>query len=77
MPIEDQGTRVILGFIFIDLLFSVIAAAVAFAITYNEYVHHYPTKKEPIKMGLDTALMTFIVFIILGILGVIALHWMT
>ena len=74
---EDQSLRVITGYIFIDLLFSVIAACVAFAITYNEYVHHYASKKEPIKLALDTALMTFLVFVFMGVLGVIALHWMS
>jgi len=74
---EDQSIRVISGYIFIDVLFSLIAACVAFAITYNEYVHHYPTKKEPIKLALDTAVVTFVTFIILGGLGVIALHWMS
>jgi len=74
---EDQGIRIINGFIFIDLLFSFIAAIVAFAITYNEYVHHYATKKEPIKLAIDTAVFTFITFIILGALGVLALHWMS
>ncbi|MCB4792871.1 MAG: hypothetical protein LHV68_13460 [Elusimicrobia bacterium] len=74
---EDQSVRVITGYVFIDLLFSFIAACVAFAITYNEYVHHYPTKKEPIKLALDTAVTTFIVFVILGGLGVLALHWMS
>ena len=74
---EDQSVRVILGYVFIDLLFSFIAALVAFGITYNEYVHHYPTKKEPVKLALDTAITTFIVFIILGGLGVIALSLMS
>ena len=74
---QDQSTRIILGHIFIDLVFSFLAACVAFAITYGEYVHHYPTKKEPIKLALDTAIMTFIVFIFLGGLGVLALHWMS
>jgi len=74
---ESQSYRMITGFIFIDLLFSFIAAIVAFAITYNEYVHHYATKKEPIKLALDTALFTFFTFIVLGALGVLALHWMS
>ena len=74
---EDQSIRIITGFVFIDLLFSVIAACVAFGITYNEYVHHYATKKEPIKLALNTALFTFVTFIILGALGVLALHWMS
>ena len=67
----------ITGFIFIDLLFSVIAAIVAFGITYNEYVHHYATKKEPVRLALDTALFTFITFIVLGAMGVQALYWMS
>jgi hypothetical protein len=73
---EEQGVRIISGYIFIDLLFSFIAACVAFAITYNEYAHHYPTKKEPLKLALDTAVVTFVVFIVLGALGVVALYWM-
>lgn len=74
---EQQGLKVISGYIFIDLLFSFIAACVAFGITYNEYVHHYATKKEPVKLALDTALFTFIVFLFLGALGVVALYWMS
>jgi len=74
---EDQSIRIISGYIFIDLLFSFIAALVAFGITYNEYVHHYPTKKEPIKLALDTAITTFIVFVVLGGLGVLALNLMS
>ena len=74
---DQQTTGVISGYIFIDLLFSFIAACVAFGITYNEYVHHYPTKKEPIKLALETATVTFVVFVFLGLLGVIALHMMS
>ena len=73
---EDQSVRIILGYVFIDLLFSLLAACVAFAITYGEYVHHYPTRKEPLKLGLSTAMTTFIVFMILGGLGVLALQMM-
>jgi inner membrane protein involved in colicin E2 resistance len=74
---EQQSLGVITGYIFIDLLFSFIAACVAFGITYNEYVHHYPTRKEPLKYALSTATFTFIVFLAIGIMGVIALHWMS
>lgn len=65
------------GYAFVDLLFSLIAAAVAFGITYNEYVHHYPTKKEPIRLALSTAIFTFITFLALGAMGILALHWMS
>jgi hypothetical protein len=74
---ESQSYRMITGFIFIDLLFSIIAAIVAFGITYNEYVHHYATKREPVKLALDTALFTFVTFIVLGAMGVLALYWMS
>jgi hypothetical protein len=74
---DEQTIRVIIGYVFIDLLFSFIAACVAFAITYNEYVHHYPNKIMPVKLALDTATTTFIVFVILGGIGVVALTLMT
>lgn len=64
------------GYVIIDMIFGVIAALVAFMITYNEYVHHYPTKKEPTKLALNTAVFTFIVFLVLGVMGIIALNMM-
>jgi len=64
------------GYIFIDLIFSFIAGLVAFSITYMEYVHHYPTKKEPLKHAASTAIFTFIVFVVIGMGGVIALYMM-
>jgi hypothetical protein len=75
--VQDQSTKIIFGYIYIDLIFSFLAACVAFAITYGEYVHHYPTNKEPRKLALETATVTFLVFIFLGALGVLALHWMS
>jgi len=55
-------------FFFIGLVFSPLAAACAFIITYGEYTHHYPTKKEPLKLAWEATIFTFIAFttLILG-----------
>jgi len=48
---------------FIFLPFALIAAVMAYLISYNEWMHHYPTKKEPRKIALESAVFAFIVFI--------------
>ena len=55
-------------FFVISLVFSPLAAACAFIITYAEYEHHYPTKKEPLKFAWKEAMFTFLTFMVL-ILG--------
>jgi len=50
------------GIYFIFLSFAFIAAMMAYLISYNEWIHHYPTKKEPRKIALETAIFTFVVF---------------
>jgi len=50
----------------IGLFFSPIAGAMAFLIFYNEYLHHYPNKKQPLKIAFEAALLTFTLFIILS-----------
>ena len=47
---------------FIGLIFSPIAALAAFLITYKEYEHHYPGKKEPLKLALEAAFFAFAFF---------------
>jgi hypothetical protein len=54
------------GLYFILLPFTLIGSVMAYLITYNEYVHHYPTKKEPRKTALEAAIFTFIVFSVLS-----------
>jgi small neutral amino acid transporter SnatA (MarC family) len=51
-------------FLVIGLVFSPLAAMCAFIITYGEYSHHYPTKKEPLKLAWEAAIFTFIVFMV-------------
>jgi len=53
----------------VGLLFSPIAGAMAFLIFYNEYVHHYSNKKQPLKIAFEAALLTLILFIILSIIA--------
>ena len=46
-----------------------IAAVMAFLTTYEEYTHHFLDKKEPFRLGMRTAIFTFIVFVALSILA--------
>jgi hypothetical protein len=61
-------------YIFLDVVFSVIAALVAFLIAYGEYARHYATKTEPLKLAFRTAGFAFIVFLVLGMFAAIMLH---
>ncbi len=48
----------------------------AYLITYNEWVRHYPTKKEPRKMALEAAIFAFVVFAgIMFIAMFVLTHW--
>ena len=47
-----------MGIYFIFLPFSLIAAVMAYLVSYNEWMHHYPTKEKPRKMALEMALFT-------------------
>jgi len=55
------------GIYLLLLPFALIGSVMAYLITYNEYVHHYPTKKEPMKMSLEAAILTFAVFSVISI----------
>jgi hypothetical protein len=56
-------------FFVIGLVFSPLAAACAFIITFQEYKHHFPDNHEPVKMAFQTAIMTFIVFLLLSVMA--------
>jgi hypothetical protein len=51
-------------FLTVTLVFSPLAAIMAFLIVYDEYRHHFEEGKTPLKMGLRAALVTFILFIL-------------
>ena len=52
----------------IGAVFGVFASMMAFLITYEEYVHHYIGKREPLLASFQTALFTFFVFVGLALL---------
>jgi len=54
--------------ILIGLIFSPIAAAMAFFITYEEYSHHFTDKKKSLKAAFEAAIFTLIIFGILSLL---------
>jgi hypothetical protein len=44
-----------------------LAAIMAYIITYQEYQHHYPDSGTPRRMALQTAVYTFVFFVILSL----------
>ena len=50
------------------MIFSILAAIIAFLITYQEYAHHYPDKRDVLKAALRTGGFTFTFFFALGLL---------
>ena len=60
----------------IATILSLLAAAAAFVITYEEYVHHYPDKRKALKTALDAAIFALALFLALGLLlAVILPFW--
>jgi len=52
----------------IAVTFSLLAAVMAFLITYEEYRHHYLDKQTVLKTALNAAGFTLVVFLALGLL---------
>jgi len=52
----------------IGAIFGLFVSIMAFLITYEEYVHHYIGKCEPLIASFQTALFTFFVFVGLTLL---------
>ena len=48
----------------IGLIFGSLGALMAYLITYKEWIHHYTSPEIPRKMALETALFTFIFFLV-------------
>jgi hypothetical protein len=49
-------------------VFSVLAGLIAGFISYNEMVHHYMEKKEPLKQALQTGTLTFLFFMFITLM---------
>ncbi|HET6401562.1 MAG TPA: hypothetical protein VFH95_09205 [Candidatus Kapabacteria bacterium] len=63
-------------YLIIGLLFSPLAAAAAFLISYSEYSRHYVHKRPAIMMSLRTALMAFVFFMALALIaGYVIQHY--
>jgi uncharacterized membrane protein YbjE (DUF340 family) len=56
-------------FIGVGTIFGFVAALMAYLITYNEWLHHYPTKREPRRIALETAILTFMIFLIMSLIA--------
>jgi hypothetical protein len=59
-------------FVILGAMFGLLAAACAFVIAYAEYQHHFPGKRQPLVMALQTALMAFLFFFLFSA----ALPWL-
>jgi len=46
----------------IGLVISALAGLAAFLITYEEWSHHYASNREPIRHGIEAAIVAFLVF---------------
>lgn len=57
----------------IAAVLSILAAIMAFLITYGEYAHHYPDKRKVLKTALEAAIFTLLFFLVLGLLLAIIL----
>ncbi len=58
-----EFVRISLG---IALFFSPLASAMAFMVTYGQYMHHYPDKRKSLKLAAEAALVTLAFFILLS-----------
>ena len=48
----------------IGLIFGSLGALMAYLITYKEWMHHYQSPKIPRRMALETAVFTFVFFLV-------------
>lgn len=79
--LSDDGGRAAFFMVLLVIIlsggFGVIAAAMAYLITYKEYQHHYPTEGEPRRAGRRMALAAFVFFLSLGVMAgvILAAFW--
>jgi len=53
--------------------FGLLGAIMSFLITYQEYSRHFLSKREPLKMAVEIAVVTFLLFF--GLCVVLGLWW--
>ena len=52
----------------IGLVFSIVAALMAFLITYGEYSRHFMAKSRALKISFETAFIVLIVFAVIAVI---------
>jgi len=62
-------------YVVVVAIFALLAGLCAFLITYAEYLKHYPDKRMPLKIAIQTALAAFSFFMLLALaaIGMISL----
>jgi len=60
----------------IGALFSLLASAMAFLISWQEYSHHFHDRKRVLRLSLRTAAVAFLFFVALSVLAALALSRM-
>jgi len=58
----------------IGAIFSLVGALMAYVIAYEEYSHHYTDKRKPFQHAMQTAVFTFVVFLVLSIIVGLSLN---
>ena len=66
-----QTERIII--VLIAAVAGILAGIMAYLISYEEYLHHFPDKSGPRKMALEAALLAFAFFFGIGIILAVVL----
>ena len=53
--------------LFISAVFGSLAGAMAYLIAYEEYLHHFPDKRRPRRLALQTGFFAFLFFLGIGV----------
>jgi H+/Cl- antiporter ClcA len=62
-------SRLMPVFVVLGVIFGIIAGLMAYLITYEEYVHHFPDKRQPKKLSLQAGLFAFAVIFGIALLA--------
>jgi len=57
-------------------IFALLASAMAFLISWQEYSHHFHDRKRVLRLSLRTAAVAFLFFVALSVLAALALSRM-
>ena len=53
-------------FLLVGAVFGIVAGLMTFLISYNELIKHFADKRIPIKVSLNSAMVSLVFFVILG-----------